>query len=381
MIYWDHNATTPLRSEVADLLKRRLDAALVGNASSVHQAGRPVRQRMQAARAKVAELLGVESKEIVFTGSGTDGDALCLKGAFFARKEPRRNRIVISAIEHPAVLLAATQLEKHGAVVTRVRPDASGVVTVEGIVGALGDDVAICSLMWANNETGVLQPVRDVARECHQRGVLFHTDAVQAAGKVPVSTRECDADLITLSAHKFGGPPGVGACVIRKGVSVEALAPGHQENGLRGGTQNVGYMEAFALALELAVSEVDAKAPKLAALRDLFEAQVLERIPGARVNGAGVPRVPNTSNVTFDRADGEALLIALDLAGICVSTGAACASGSLSPSHVLTAMGLTSEQSHNSLRFSLGSESTEADVEQVLAALARAVEGVRRETA
>ncbi|MFL5319237.1 MAG: cysteine desulfurase family protein [Myxococcaceae bacterium] len=382
MIYWDHNATTPLRPEVAELLRASVGAPF-GNPSSVHQAGRKARLRLETARQRVAAVLGCEPKEIIFTGSGTDGDALCVKGAFFARKDPRRTGVVISAIEHPAVLHAASQLEKHAARVTRVKPDANGVVAsvAELLRGRGGDDVAVCSLMWANNETGVLQPVREVARACRERGVLFHTDAVQVIGKVPVTLRDCDADLLTIAAHKFGGPPGVGACVIRKGVNVEALSPGHQENGRRGGTQNVPYVEALALALELAAKDAESYAARVGALRDRFERAVLQQLPGTRVNGAEAPRVPNTSNITFSGADGEALLIALDLAGICVSTGAACASGSLSPSHVLTAMGLSSEQAHQSLRFSLGAETTEGDVERVIAALIEAVPRVRAEAA
>lgn len=375
MIYWDHNATTPLNAQVAELLQRRMDAAQVGNASSVHQAGRQVRHRMEGARERVAAILGCERKEIVFTASGTDGNALCVKGAWFGRRERARSRIVTSAIEHPAVMAACEQLERHGAVVTRVKPDSRCVVDA---ASALGDDVALCSVMWVNNETGVVQPVRELAAECRRRGIVFHTDAVQAAGKLAVNTREVDADLITIAAHKFGGPAGVGACVVRNGVPLEALAPGHQENGRRGGTQNVPYIEALALALEVAAGGVDAYREKVGALRDEFERRVLARVSAARVNGAGAPRVANTSSVTFEGADGEAILISLDLAGVCVSTGAACASGSLTPSHVLLAMGLSSAQLHGTLRFSLGSETTVDDVERVVSLLERSVPDARR---
>jgi cysteine desulfurase len=242
-------------------------------------------------------------------------------------------------------------------------------VPLEALEEALTPETMLCSLMWANNETGVVQPVRELSRVCRQRGILFHTDAVQAVGKLPASLREVDADLLALSAHKFGGPPGVGVLVVRRGVELQALTPGHQEAGLRGGTQNVPYAEALALALTLATEEQPAWTERLAALRDTFEREVRGRLDGVTVNGAGAPRVPNTSNLTFAGADGEALLIALDLEGICVSSGAACASGTLTPSHVLRAMGLPPEQAHGSLRFSLGPGTTEAEVERVVRAL------------
>jgi cysteine desulfurase len=242
-------------------------------------------------------------------------------------------------------------------------------VRAEAVLDALTPETALCSLMWANNETGVVQPVAEVARTCRQRGILFHTDAVQVAGKLPLSLREVDADLLALSAHKFGGPAGAGALVVRKGVDVQALTPGHQEAGRRGGTQNVPYAEALALALELAQAEQEASSARVGVLRDTFEREVLASLSDVTVNGAGAPRVPNTSNLHLHGADGEALLIALDLEGICVSSGAACASGTLTPSHVLTSMGLTPAQAHASLRFSLGPGATEAEVERVVAAL------------
>ncbi|MDY7224810.1 cysteine desulfurase family protein [Hyalangium rubrum] len=369
MIYWDYNAATPLRPEVAQALARALTEGGFGNPSSVHRAGREARGRLDAARARVARVLGCEPKEVCFTGSGSEADALALKGAFLARPDPNRRRIVSSSIEHPAVLAALTQLEKQGAEVVRVRPGEDGRVRAEAVLDALTPATALCSLMWANNETGVVQPAAEVARACRQRGILFHTDAVQAAGKLSLSLREVDADLLALSAYKFGGPTGVGVLVVRKGVDVLALTPGHQEAGRRGGTQNVPYAEAFALALELAQAEQEASSARVGALRDAFERAVLSRIPDVTVNGGGVLRVPNTSNLRFQGADGEALLIALDLEGICVSSGSACASGTLTPSHVLTAMGLTPAQAHGSLRFSLGPGTTEAEVERVVEAL------------
>ncbi|WP_426751326.1 cysteine desulfurase family protein [Myxococcus sp. Y35] len=377
MTYWDYNATAPVRPEVASLLARAFASGGFGNASSVHQEGRAARARLDAARAKVARLLGCEPKEVSFTGSGSEANALALMGAWHARPHPERRRVVTSAIEHPALLAAAAQLERDGADVVRVAPGPDGRVREADVLEALTPDTALCSLMWANNETGVLQPARDIARACRQRGVLFHTDAVQAAGKVPLSLREVDADLLSLAAHKFGGPPGVGLLVVRKSVDVRALTPGHQEGGRRGGTQNVPFAEALALALELATAEQPETAARLTALRDAFEREVRSALPGVHVNGDGAPRVPNTSNLRFEGVEGEALLIALDLDGICVSSGAACASGTLTPSHVLRAMGLTAAEARGSLRFSLGPGTTEADVERVVSALREHVPNVR----
>ncbi|HEY8209916.1 MAG TPA: cysteine desulfurase family protein [Myxococcaceae bacterium] len=373
MIYWDHNASAPLRPEVAALIEKRLREGAPGNAASVHGAGRRARARLDAARAQVAAVLRCEPKEVCFTASGSEADALAVKGAYAAarRKDPRRVRAVISAVEHPAVLGAAKQL---GAEVVEVRPGTDGRVDAGAMLAAVDERTAICSLMWANNETGVLQPVAEVAAGCRARGVRFHTDAVQAAGKVPVTVGE--ADLLSISGHKLGAPVGTGALVVRRGVELDALVPGHQEWGRRGGTQDVLGAEALALALELAAGDLQAGAAQVGALRDRFEALVLS-LEQVRINGAGAPRVPNTSNVLFEGADGEALLIALDLEGICVSSGAACASGSLSPSHVLLAMGLTSAQAHASLRFSLGAGATGAEVDQVAGALHRHLPAAR----
>lgn len=377
MIYWDYNAAAPVRPEVATGLAHALVHGGHGNASSVHAAGREARARLDAARARVARVLGCEPKEVCFTASGSEADALALVGAWHARPSPERRRLVTSAVEHPALLGAVAQLEREGAQVVRVAPGPDGRVREEDLLAALTPDTALCSLMWANNETGVVQPVAEVARACRKQGVLFHTDAVQAAGKLPLSLREVDADLLSLSAHKFGGPSGVGVLVVRKGVDVRALTPGHQEGGRRGGTQNIPYAEALALALELAASEQATLAARLGALRDDFERAVLESVAGVTVNGAGVTRVPNTSNLRFDGVEGEALLIALDLDGICVSMGAACASGTLTPSHVLRAMGLSAVQARGSLRFSLGPDTREDDVRRVVDALRRHVPLVR----
>lgn len=368
MIYFDHNAGAPLLPEVAVFLAKTLP--LTGNPSSVHQAGRAARRVLDDARERVARVLGCTPREIVFTGSGSEAAAVAIIGAYRARKDRAKTKLVTTAIEHPCVLGAMDQLEREGAEVIRVAPGTDGAVRADAVLAALDERTALCSVQWVNNETGVIQPVAELARACTRRGVLFHTDAVQAFGRVPASLREVPADLLSLSAHKLGGPPGVGVLFNRRGVDVAGLTPGHQENGRRGGTQSVALAGALALALEHAVRHQEATAERLTSLRDLFEARVLAAWPGAERNGAA-PRVGNTSNLWFPDADGEGLLIALDLAGICVSTGAACASGSMKPSHVLLAMGRSAAEASGSLRFSLGLPCTSHDVDTVVSTLLR----------
>ncbi len=378
-LYWDHNAATPLLPEVAELLVQSVREAVEspGNPSSVHRGGRRARARLDSARARLARTLECDPREVTFTGSGSESLALAIKGAFGARKDPSRLAVVTSQIEHPAALAAVEQLRQAGARVVAVAPERNGRMDPTKLIAALGPDTALCSLMWANNETGVLQPVAEVARACRERGVLFHTDAVQAVGKIPVSFKQLDADLLSFSGHKLGAPAGVAALLVRRGVPVAPLVPGHQEGGRRGGTPNVALIESLTLALELRVSNMSEDVRGVTALRDRFEGEMLQAVPALTINGADVLRVGNTSSVTFDGVDGEALLIALDLDGICASSGAACASGTLSPSHVLTAMQLSSAQAHGSLRFSLGVETTEANVIRVVASLTRHLDRVR----
>ena len=370
MRYLDYNAGAPLRPEVAAHLGSAFPGS-DGNPSSVHQAGRAARRRLDAAREAVAATLGCTPREVIFTGSGSEAAALAVLGAFRGRKDQARKRIVTSALEHPCVLGAMALLEQEGAEVVRVRPGPDGRVSAEAMIAALGPATCACSLLWVNNETGVIQPVPELARACAAKGIVFHTDAVQAVGKLPATLREAPADLFSFSAHKLGGPAGVGALTVRRGTALQPLVPGHQEDGRRGGTQGVVMAEALALALALATAEQAAESARLTALRDRFERELSAKLPGVTVNGGGAPRACNTSNLRVDGADGEAVLIALDLEGICVSTGAACASGSLKPSHVLLAMGLTSAQAHASLRISFGKGSTDADVDAAVDALAR----------
>ncbi len=371
MIYWDHNAGAPLLPEIAKHLSSAFaDAA--GNPSSVHQAGRNARRHLDSARERVASVLGCTPREIAFTGSGSEAAAIAILGSFRGRKDRTKNRIVTTSIEHPCVLGAVKILEAEGAEVIRVAPGADGAVPAQPVIDALNERTALCSVQWVNNETGVIQPAAELSRVCVTRKILFHSDAVQAFGRIPASLREVPADLLSLSAHKLGGPAGVGVLFSRRGVDIQGLTPGHQENGRRGGTQAVVMAEAMAMALEHAVATQEAAAAHVTPLRDQFERAVLESIPGASVNGTAA-RVFSKSNIQFPGADGEALLIALDLEGICVSTGAACASGSLTPSHVLLAMGRTSEQAAGSRRFSLAASTTPSEVETVVAALRRLI--------
>ncbi|MBX7101035.1 MAG: cysteine desulfurase, partial [Myxococcaceae bacterium] len=311
--------------------------------------------RLNAVRAALAQAFGVEPKEVIFTASGSEAAALAVLGAYRGRADRARTRVVSTAIEHPCVLGSLELLEREGARVVRVRPGPDGAVSADAVIAELTPDTALCSVMWVNNETGVIQPVEAIAQACRARGIPFHTDAVQAVGRTDGRPA---AELLSLSGHKLGTPAGVGALLAARALPLQALVPGHQENGLRGGTQAVAMAEALALAVTLARSQQADELARLGALRDDFERAVLARVPGVTVNGAGAPRVATISNLSFEKTDGEALLIALDLEGVCVSTGAACASGSLSPSHVLLAMGRTPAQAHGTLRFSLGSGTT-----------------------
>lgn len=367
MIYLDHNAGAPLLPEIKKHLTTAFETAW-GNPSSVHQAGRVARKRLDDARERVARVLGCTPREVTFTGSGSEAAAIAVLGAFRGRKDRARTRVVTTAIEHPCVLGAVKVLEGEGAEVIRVAPQADGAVALQEVLAAVDAKTALVSMQWVNNETGVIQPAGELARACLKLGVPFHCDAVQAFGRIPASLREVPAALLSLSAHKLGGPAGVGVLFARRGVEVQGLTPGHQENGRRGGTQAIVMAECMAMALEHAVSperEAEAEAARVTTLRDEFERAVLAAFPDVQRNGTAA-RVGSTSNLMFPGADGEALLIALDLKGICVSTGAACASGSLTPSHVLLAMGRTSAEASASLRFSLGAGTTRAELEEVV---------------
>lgn len=373
-IYLDHNATTPLAPRALDVMAAVLREDY-GNPSSLHWFGQRARGALDVARGQVAALIGAQPNEIVFTGSGTEADNLALRGVAGMAKEPRR-KVLYSAIEHHAIVNTAKALAEEGVPAEAVRVGQDGRLHLEDLEARLDDHVALVSVMLANNETGVIQPVAEVARLAHARGALVHCDAVQAAGKIPIDVRALGVDLLTVSAHKLYGPKGAGALYIKRGTRLRALLRGgSQEKNRRAGTENVAAIAGMGEAAALATERLAEEAVREAALRDALEARLLA-IPGTRVNGEG-PRVPNTTNVSFEGIEAESLLMALDLAGVAVSTGAACAAGAVEPSHVLRAMGLPMARIEGSLRFSLGRGTTEEDLRLAADKVAEAVERQR----
>jgi cysteine desulfurase len=350
-----------------------------GNASSIHHFGQGAKQRLEAARRQLASLIHASPAELIFTSGGTEADNMAILGAVRAAAATRPAHIVTTAIEHPAVLSPAMQLEKEGVAVTRLRVGASGIVSADDVRAALRPETVLVSVMHANNELGTIQPIAEIARITRGTGVLFHVDGVQALGKIPVDVDALSVDLYTMSAHKLYAPKGVGALYVRKGTKLAPIAfGGHHERDRRPGTENVPAIAAFGAAAELAAHSRIQEAERLASLRDRLENAVLERIPGTGINGSRWNRTPNTSNIYFDGIDGEALVIALDLRGFAVSTGAACSSGALTPSHVLTAIGLTSDRARSSMRFSLGRANTVEQVDALVDALSASVTHLRR---
>ncbi len=374
-VYLDNNATTPLHPWARAAMLPWLDERW-GNPSSRHAFGQAARGAVEEAREEVAALLGARPPEVVFTGSGTEANNAVLEHV--GERAGWRGSIVLSALEHPSVREGAARLARRGLRVAVVSPGGDGVVPAEAVVEALGPDTRLVCLMLAHNELGTLQPVAEVARACRERGVPLLCDAVQAVGKVAVDVHELGADYLTLGAHKLYGPLGAAALWVRKGVELEGLlVGGGQERRRRAGTENVPALVGLGAAAAAAREEGAARTERLAALRDRFE-RGLGRIPGAEVHCAGAPRLPNTSHVGFPGADGEALFIRLDLAGFAVSTGAACASGAIEPSHTLLAAGFSREVALSSLRVSFGISNTEEQVDAFLEALEREVAEVRR---
>jgi cysteine desulfurase len=377
-VYFDNSATTPLDPEARRAMRPFLEEVF-GNPSSLHRAGREARAAVEAARADVAALVGADPAEIVFTGSGTEADNLALAGAF--EKDEARRHFVASAIEHPAVLETLRYLEGRGATVTLVRPDPDGLVSPEDIVSALRPDTRLVSVMAANNVVGTLQPVRDVGRLCRERGVLFHTDAVQAAGKMPLDVRSDGIDLLSLSAHKLHGPKGVGALFVRKGVTLAPVVHGGgQERGLRSATENVAGIVGFGRAAALASASRAGEAARLVRLRDRLLDGLAGSVPSVRLLGHRFRRLPGHLCLALDGQEGETikLLLALDEAGIAVSTGSACsASHASQPSHVLVAMGKDPIRARGSLRLTLGRFNTEAEVDRFLAVFPGIVASLR----
>ena len=376
-IYLDHNATTPIHPLVAD----RVMAVLrdeIGNPSSVHHFGQRAKAVLDQARTEVATLVNGDPADIVFTGGGTESDNLAIRGAAEAGWASGRRHIIATAIEHEAVLNTLKALAKRGWRVTLLKVDETGVVHPDTLRAAISDDTAVVSVMHANNEVGTLQPLTRLATIVHEHGALFHTDAVQSAGKVPLSVSALDVDLLSLSAHKFNGPKGTGALWVRRGVRlVPHTTGGRQERNRRAGTENVASIAGLGAAAALALGKLSDEAVRLMTLRDRLEREILRLVPGTVANGAKSPRVPNTSNISFDRVEAESLLIGLDLQGVAVSTGSACSSGTLEPSHVLRAMGFSAHRTQNSIRFSLGIDNSQSDIERVLAVLPGVVDRLR----
>jgi cysteine desulfurase len=368
-VYIDYNATTPLAPEVVEAVIGATQD-LFGNASSVHYFGQQAKAALDDARSAVSVLVGGDPSEIVFTSGGTEADNLAIRGAAEAAEPTGRRHLVASAIEHEAVLNTLKALAKRGWRTTLVPVDQSGVVSPERVREAMADDTALVSVMHANNEIGTIQPIAAIAAVAHERGALMHTDAVQSAGKLRVDVRALGVDLLALSAHKFNGPKGAGALWVKRGTRMQPiLTGGKHERSRRAGTENVPAIVGMGVAARLAVAKMAAEASRVGALRDRLESAVLREVPGTAVNGEPDSRVPNTSNISFDRVEAESLLIALDLEGVAVSTGSACSSGTLEPSHVLRAMGFPAHRTQNSLRFSFGMFSTDADVDRVIAVL------------
>ena len=376
-VYFDYNATTPLAQEVIDAVARA-NRDTFGNASSVHHFGQQAKAALDDARSELASLIHGDPSEIVFTSGGTEADNMAIRGAAEAIEPTGRRHLIASAIEHEAVLNTLKALARRGWRTTLLPVDDSGIVAPDRLREALADDTALVSIMHANNEIGTIQPIAELAQLAHARGALLHTDAVQSLGKIPVDVRALGADLLSLSAHKFNGPKGAGALWIKRGTRLlPTVTGGKHERNRRAGTENVPAIVGLGVAARLAGGKLGAEAARVAALRDRLEEGILGGVPGTAVNGARGSRVPNTSNISFDRVEAESLLIALDLEGIAVSTGSACSSGTLEPSHVLRAMGLSTHRTQNSLRFSLGMFSTDAEVDRVVEVLPRLVEKLR----
>jgi len=374
--YFDHNATTQVRPEVIRAMLPCL-GMYYGNPSSVHSFGREARNYLEVSREKVAKLINAEPDEIFFTGCGTESDNIALIGCLNAA-EGKRNGLITSQVEHSAILKAATALENKGHPVTRVGVDGSGRVDFTELKNSVDENTLLVSIMHANNETGVVQDIVQAAEIAHESGAYFHTDAVQATGKTAIDVKAMNIDMLSMSGHKINAPKGIGALYIKKGVTVNPLTyGGSQERGIRPGTENISGIVAFARALEIAVDEMDARKTKLTALVERLETGIESAIENVFFNGRDAERISGTSNVSIPGVDGEALLFSLDMAGIAASTGSACSTGEVEPSHVLVAMGCNPKVAQSSLRFSMGYDTTEEGVDRILEILPAIVERLR----
>lgn len=378
-IYLDNAATTAVSQPVMEAMLPYY-MQVYGNPSSIHSTGRDAKKAVERARRQVASALGCSAQEIYFTAGGSESDNWALKGAAFAHQEKGRH-IITTQIEHHAILHTCQWLETQGWQVTYLPVDADGFVTVQQVENALRPDTVLVSVMAANNEIGTLEPVAEIGALCHERGVLFHTDAVQAVGAIPLDVEALHADMLSLSAHKFHGPKGIGALYIRKGVKIDPLIHGGaQERGHRAGTENLPGIVGLGKAIELAEEGLAENAARMTFLRNRLVSGLTEAIPDMRINGTMEKRLPNNVNVSFAGIEGEAVLLRLDLEGIAASSGSACTAGSLDPSHVLTAIGLTRDEAKGSLRLTLGTDTTQADIDEVVAKLPGIVASLREMT-
>ena len=377
-VYLDHAATTPVRAEVLAAMEPFYGPKF-GNPSSMHRWGREARAALDEARERVAAALGASADEIVFTSGGTECDNLAILGSWRLLREKGKRAVVTTPIEHKAILAATHQAHHEGAEKRLLAVDGSGLVRDESFDALVRDDVAICSVMWVNNEIGTVQPIARLAERAKSRGVLFHTDAVQAFGHIPVSAKTTPFDILSLSGHKIGAPKGIGAIFIRRGTFVEPLQFGGSQNrGVRPGTENVAAAVALARAAELAVEELDTEMPKIRAMRDALQRELEARIPDAVVHAAGAPRAPHILNISVPGTDSESMLMALDMSGVACSSGSACQSGAVDPSHVLEAIGVPRELAIAAVRMSLGSLTTQACVERVVQLFPALISKARR---
>lgn len=375
-IYMDHAATTPVKPEVLETMIPYFTQKF-GNASSIYTIGRESKKAIEEAREKVAIALGAQAKEIFFTGSGTEADNWAVKGVAYANRK-KGNHIITTAIEHHAVLHTCQYLESEGFEVTYLPVDEFGLVSPEAVKAAIKPTTILITIMFANNEIGTVQPIAEIGKIAREKGVCFHTDAVQAVGNVNINVEEMNIDLLSMSAHKFYGPKGIGALYIRKGVKIISfLHGGAQERGRRASTENVAAVVGLGKAIELAVKDMDENNRKLLELRDYAIEEIQKRIPFVRLNGDRYKRLPGNINFSFEFIEGESLLLMLDMKGVAASSGSACTSGSLDPSHVLLAIGLPHEIAHGSLRLSLGNENTREQIDFVLETLPPIVQRLR----
>ncbi|NQT03990.1 MAG: cysteine desulfurase NifS [Planctomycetes bacterium] len=375
-IYFDNNATTQVAQEVLEEIQP-LFCELYGNPSSMHTFGGQMGRRIGQAREQVAGLLGCEPSEIVFTSGGTESDNTAIKGTLAAL--PHKRKIITTRVEHPAVLTVCRELENQGYTIIELGVDKYGQLDLEQLAEQLDDDTALVTIMYANNETGVIFPIDKISSLAAEKGVVFHTDAVQAVGKIPLNLSKSNIDLLSLSGHKLHAPKGVGVLYVRKGTRLSPyMLGGHQEAGRRAGTENVPGIVGIGKACELAAKNFEQENSKVKNLRDKLEGAILEKCPDSRLNGDKENRLPNTTNISFEYIEGEAILLMLDKYGICASSGSACTSGSLEPSHVLRAMGVPFTAAHGSIRFSLSRYSTEEEVDYTIEKIPPIVNQLRK---